>query len=158
MFFKTLEIYMKLLAFLTLFVTSYAYSQSASIALTARKSLSVTCPIGNVLELTGNVLKCVCPKDTFAHLEGDQLKCDSLCEIKEEVVQEVQEGCDQGGCYTYSKTSKKVLTVKNKTGKLLYQEQIYSPRASEFEALLNEALTVAKRECFQAIYKDNFIK
>jgi hypothetical protein len=149
---------MKSLILFSLLLSFSSLAQTARLNLSAKDSVNVICPKGNVAELRGSILKCGCPEDTYSNYIGNRLTCESLCEITEEIVSVAGDSyCDQGGCFTSSKQVK-ILVLKTKAKRdLLFQEQIYSPRKLDLEMFLDQALEVAKKECFKTLYKGQYL-
>jgi hypothetical protein len=143
---------MKFLSVVLLFGSLNAFADVREVRLSVKDSLQVTCQKGTVLEVSGSILKCVCPKFTFGTMVGGELKCESVCEVESEDVETPDTACDQGGCFPVRSESYKAVTV-TKAGTIISRERIYSPRASELSMLLDEAMILAKKECSRVIYK-----
>ncbi|MCM2350861.1 MAG: hypothetical protein NDI69_12635 [Bacteriovoracaceae bacterium] len=150
---------MKFLAFVTLFLASNAFSETLDINLRAIDSVKINCPTGLELEMKNNIGQCVCPAGTWSHYDGEELKCDSLCKIQVGMVGgEIENYCDQGGCWDHNTERYKAVTLWKNDRKILFQERIYSPRQSEVDMLVAEAMTIARTQCDKIIYQDKEVK
>lgn len=152
---------MKFLALVTLFLTFNAFSKTLDINLKAVDSVKINCPAGLQLEMKDNMGKCVCPAGKWGRLEGQELKCDSLCEIK--IVEEefkIYDNCDQcwNGDNVIGVETQKIIKLIKNGDQILYSDRVYSPRQSELEMLIAEATARSEGQCDVVVYKGKVIK
>lgn len=138
-----------------------AFSEVKTINLSPVNSLVINCSKGLELEVQNYTVKCVCPKGMSAHFEGEVLKCEVTCEIKEEHIEYVEEIYADQTAEVIGKNvvSYDALVLRDlRGGKVLFSEKIYSPRKVEMDYLLNEAINASANSCQKVVYKGKVIK
>jgi hypothetical protein len=149
----------QILVIFMVFVSFAALAKEDIINLGAMDSLQVNCPVGNVLTLQSNILKCGCPAGMLAHIVGENLKCDILCEIKIKKIQYWDiEYADQSNIeLSRNLIQYNALVLEDKRGIEFYSERLYSPRSNEWDYLFNAAVKIAQTKCQKVLYKDQYI-
>lgn len=150
----------KLLLLAAMTFSMNAFSGVKTLNLSPMDTLTVTCSKGLELEINKNSLKCVCPKNSIAHFEGENLKCDVACEIKQEHVEYTEEVyADQSAEVIGTNfVSYDAIVLRDFSGKILFIDKIYSPRKVELDFLLDAAVKAAGETCKKILYKGNEIQ